>query len=117
MPNAEDLQARRAQAAWLRRRAYWWLLWAVVGFLLLLARFFVLPHYDVASGEWPSRSLALAVLLLLGGGVQYTLTRRRADAIAGGASSGRAFTEVRDQSALAPIAETVESASDIVSEL
>lgn len=61
--------------------------------------------------------LALAVLLVLGGSIQYKLTLRRANAIAGGLSSGRAFTEICDQSALAPVAEAVETASDVVSEL
>lgn len=117
MVSAEDLRARKAQAAWLRRRAYWWLFWAFLGFALLFARFFVLPNYDVASSQWPNRTLVLAVLLLLGGGIQYKLTLRRAAAIAGGLSSGRAFTEIRDQSGLAPVAEAVEAASDVVSEL
>lgn len=115
--SAEDLQARKAQAAWLRRRAYWWLFWALLGLGLLFARFFILPYFDVASSQWPSRTLALALLLLVGGGIQWKLTLRRANAIAGGASSGQAFTEIQDQSAIAPIAGAVEEVATVASEL
>lgn len=117
MTSAEDLLVRRAQSAWLRRRAYGWLFWAGIGLTLLLARFFVLPHFDVESSAWPTRTLMLALLLMVGGWVQYKLTLRRAAAIAGGASSGEAFTEIRDESVIAPVADAVENAADIASEL
>ena len=114
--SAEELQARRAQAAWLRGRARWWLFWAFVGFAMLFARFFVLPYFDVVSAEWPGRTLALALLLLVGSSIQYKLTLRRADAIAGGLSAGEAFTSIRDPS-LAPLAEIAEEAANVASEL
>lgn len=115
--SAEDLQARKAQAAWLRRRGYWWLFWAVLGGGLLFARFFILPYFDVASSEWPSRTLALSLVLVVGGGIQWKLTLRRANAIAGGVSSGQAFTEIQDQSPIAPIANVVEEVADVASVL
>lgn len=117
LEDREHDRVRNAQAAWVRRRANLWLFWAIVGLTLLVARVFVLPYFGVASSQWPGRTLMLALLLLVGGIIQWRLGRRRAQAIENGASSGEAFDAVQDDGLAVSLALAAEDVADVASEL